>query len=158
MKIIFLDIDGVLNCKTSRSRCGKYVGIDKDKLLRLKKIVDSTSAVIILISSWKRNWQERTQDKCKQDELANYLDAKFKDVGLVICDKTLDSLAGFYFSRGEGILEYMICKDVESYVILDDIQFDYDGCGLTDCYVKTNSEIGLTDDEVQKAIEILNGN
>lgn len=156
MKIIFLDIDGVLNCRTSRSRCGKYLGIDSDKLLRLKKIIDETGAKIVLVSTWKLGWYQLAQDKHKQNDLANYLDRKFKRIGLEVYDKTLDSLAGFYFSRGEGILEYKICKDIESYVIIDDFQFDYDGCGLTDCYIKTNAQIGLTDAEVQKATEILN--
>ena len=46
---------------------------------------------------------------------------------------------------------------VEKYVILDDYQFDYDSCGLTENYVKTdNKDGGLTEELSQKAIEILN--
>lgn len=156
MKIIFLDIDGVLNCQTSRSRCGKYLGIDNDKILLLKDIVNQTGAIIVLISTWKYGWQSRAEDKYKQDELANYLDRKFKKFGLEVHDKVLDSLAGFYFSRGESILEYTYCKDIESYVIIDDFQFDYDGCGLTDNYVKTDNSRGLTEENAKKAIDILN--
>ena len=75
-------------------------------------------------------------------------------------DKTesIDAESGFYFSRGEGILAYLSCHAVENYVILDDYQFDYDGCGLTDRYVKTdNYGGGLTEQLAKKAIEILNG-
>ena len=39
MKLIFLDIDGVLNCAISKSRCFGCLGIDDDKVKRLKTIV-----------------------------------------------------------------------------------------------------------------------
>lgn len=32
MKVIFLDIDGVLNTPSSESRCGEYIGIDDEKV------------------------------------------------------------------------------------------------------------------------------
>lgn len=155
MKIIFLDMDGVLNCRTSRSRCGMYLGIDDDKLMLLKNIVDQTSAIIVLVSTWKHGWQKCKEDKYKQDELANYLDKKFKKFGLGVFDKTSDISACSYLSRGEGILEYMNCNKAESCVILDDFQFDYDGCGLTDNYVKTDNRVGLTQENIQQAIKIL---
>jgi len=59
--VIFLDVDGVLNCETSKS----YVitenrkvltGIDKDKVKRLASIVAATGADIVLTSSWKNGW------------------------------------------------------------------------------------------------------
>lgn len=158
MKIIFLDIDGVLNCRTSRSRCGKYIGIDTDKLLRLKKIVDSTGAKIVLVSTWKYGWQKLPMCKQLQDELANYLDKRFESVNLEVYDKTFDNSEKGHLSRGEGIVYYLDGKSVERFVILDDFQFDYDGCGLTDYYVKTDNSVGLTDENVLKAIEILQGN
>lgn len=156
MKIIFLDIDGVLNCKTSRSRCGKYVGIDDDKLATLKWIADATGGEVVLVSTWKQSWQKLERDKYKQDGQANYLDKKFKKYGLKVCDKTLDGLDGVYFSRGESILEFIYRNKVKGYVILDDFQYDYDGCGLTDNLVKTNVATGLTQKEAAYAIKILN--
>ena len=38
MKIIFLDIDGVLNCSESKSECLGYTGIDTVRIKRLKRI------------------------------------------------------------------------------------------------------------------------
>lgn len=157
MKILFLDIDGVLNCKSSRSRCGKYIGIDNNKLSLLKDIIDRTGAVIVLISTWKYGWQKLKANKYKQDELANYLDKKFKKFGLEVYDKTPDKVADCYLSRGEGVLHFLNGSGAEGYVILDNFQFDYDGCGLTDNYVKTDNSIGLTHENANKAIEILNG-
>ena len=54
MKVIFLDIDGVLNTPSSESRCGEYIGIDDEKVKKLKKIVEKTKAEIVLISTWKK--------------------------------------------------------------------------------------------------------
>ena len=54
MKIIFLDIDGVLNSSEYRKRMGrKYYTeiIDRSKMPLLKRIVDATDSTIILIPS-----------------------------------------------------------------------------------------------------------
>ena len=153
MKVIFLDIDGVLNGEKSRTRCAGYIGIDSDKLLRLKRIVEQTGAKIVLISTWKTGWCKL--NKLLQDELANYLDRKFKKFGLEAYDKTPNAFGQGYLSRGEGILYYLYENKVESFVILDDLQFDYDGCNLTDKFVKTNGATGIADEDVERAIRLL---
>ena len=156
MKVIFLDIDGVLNEEKSRSRCCGYKGIDDKKVENLAKIVKSTGAKIVLISTWKDDW--RKTDKARQGMMANYLDKKLKKQGVTVFDKTesVDKASGFHLSRGEGILQYLSTHTVEKYVILDDYQFDYDGCGLTGNYVKTDSKNGgLTEEFAKKTIEVL---
>ena len=156
MKAIFLDIDGVLNEGKSRSRCCGYKGIDDNKAKNLASIVKATGAEIVLISTWKDDW--RKTDKIHQGMMANYLDKKLKKQGLVVLDKTesVDKASGFHLSRGEGILHYLSAHTVEKYVILDDYQFDYDGCGLTSNYVKTdNNNGGLTEDLAEQAIKVL---
>ena len=155
MKIVFLDIDGVLNCEGSRSRCAGYRGIDDKKAENLAKIVKATGAEIVFTSTWKEDW--RKTDKAHQGMMANYLDKKLKKQGLTALDKTRDYIGERYLSRGEGILEYLARGGVQGYVILDDFQFDYDSCGLTGNYVKTdNYNGGLTEELVEKAIGILN--
>ena len=156
MKIIFLDIDGVLNEDKSRSRCCGYKGIDDKKAENLAMIVKATNAKIVLISTWKDDW--RKTDKARQGLMANYLDKKLKKQGVTVFDKTesVDKASGFHLSRGEGILQYLSTHTVEKYVILDDYQFDYDGCGLTGNYVKTDSKNGgLTEEFAKKTIEVL---
>ena len=157
MKVIFLDIDGVLNEEKSRSRCCGYKGIDDKKVEDLARIIKVTGAEIVLISTWKDDW--RKTDKAHQGMMANYLDKKLKKQGLSVLGKTesVDKASGFHLSRGEGILQYLSTYMVEKYVILDDYQFDYDSCGLTENYVKTdNKGGGLTEELSQKAIKILN--
>ena len=156
MKVIFLDIDGVLNEEKSCSRCCGYKGIDDKKVENLAKIVKQTNAEIVLISTWKDDW--RKTDKAHQGMMANYLDRKLKKQGLRVYDKTesVDKASGMHFSRGEGILQYLADNKVEKFVILDDYQFDYDSCGLSDYYIKTDAyNGGLTEELVGRAIQIL---
>ena len=156
MKVVFLDIDGVLNEEKSRSRCVGYKGVDDKKAENLALIVRATGAKIVLISTWKDGW--RKTDKAHQGMMANYLDKKLKKQGITVFDKTKDMTEGEYLSRGEGILEFLQRHKTESYVILDDYQFDYDACGLTACHIKTDAyDGGLTSALSEKAIKILNG-
>ena len=156
MKVIFLDVDGVLNCQTSKSKCGAFIGIDDDKVKRLRAIVDATGAKIILCSSWKSGW-ERT-NKELQDREADYLDRKLKKEGLRILDKTHEPRGSAY--RGDGIRRWMKCfVTVEEFIILDDEVFDYSECGLSPHLVQTSfytDNGGLTDEHAELAIRLLN--
>lgn len=154
MNAIFLDIDGVLNYRICVARCGKYLGIDDEKVKLLATLVEKTEAEIVLVSTWKENWYTEP-NKHKQDYMANYLDDKLSVAGLVILDKTPDKDQGQYLGRGEGIVVYIHTHDVKRFVILDDCQFDYDSCDLTDFWVKTDDNVGLTEENVLQAIKIM---
>jgi hypothetical protein len=53
MKIIFLDIDGVLNCrKTPNPRKLPYV-VDPKLLRRFKRLLERTGAKVVLSSTWR---------------------------------------------------------------------------------------------------------
>ena len=53
MKVIFLDIDGVLNCKqTANPRELPYV-VDRRLLARFKRLLDRTGAKVVLSSTWR---------------------------------------------------------------------------------------------------------
>ena len=53
MKVIFLDIDGVLNCdRTPNPRKFPYV-VDRKLLARFKRIVKRTGAKVVLSSTWR---------------------------------------------------------------------------------------------------------
>ena len=56
-KVIFLDIDGVLNSvKYDRERRLQDGNIDESRLLLLRAIVDVTGADIVLSASWRKHW------------------------------------------------------------------------------------------------------
>lgn len=161
-KVIFLDVDGVLNCATSKSSCidddGRVIkGVDSDKVKRLAKIVEATGAEIVLSSDWKDGWSKYyTSSKPSH---AKYLDNHlYKKGRLTIKDKTPSTHKGSWF-RGEEILAYLrLHQDVENYVILDDTFFeDFSIKEIREHLVLTGYKVGLTDADVEKAIKILGG-
>ena len=157
MKIIFLDVDGVLNCRSTKDICGPFIGIDDKKVGYLKHIVDFTNAKIVLVSTWKEYWFKTQKED--QDYMATYLDNKLKKHGLKIFDKTDDNNS---FDRGAYIQRYLKIKElngvnISNFVILDDEMFDYKECKLTKYLVRTSfNSNGLTIKHVKKAIEMLN--
>lgn len=158
MKILFLDVDGVLNCITTKDRCGIYTGIEDAKVKVLKEIIDETNALIVLSSDWKYGWHKELANKVFQDEHANYLDKKLKNQNLVIIDRTYEYYAS---ERGKGIKEFLYLmkrqnKEVEGFVILDDRSFDFEKEGLLEHFVHTSYKTGLNEEIKLKAIKILN--
>ncbi len=153
MKLIFLDIDGVLNSyKFLQNLPEDSFGIDNTRLPILKRITDSTDAKIVLSSSWRKNW-DSDPEKCTA--LGISLVKLFAKYGLEIFDKTpqID-----YFKRNDEIKSILekYGDEVEAYVILDDIKLGWED--LTDNVVITDDRIGhgLEDSHADKAIEILN--
>lgn len=171
MKVIFLDIDGVLNCADDikKTKCklqvqGGCIGIYLPRIKRLAKIVAATGAVIVLISSWKdsytyymNDWQ-KGKPKEDWDIHGKYLYNKFRKCGLKIYDTTYDYEPTMWL-RGKGITNWIAAHpEVESWVVLDDEEFkDYESEGIIAHWVKSGWYAGgLNDDHVEQAIEILN--
>ena len=156
MRIIFLDIDGVLNCECSDSRCEGYLGIDDKKAEVLREIVDRSNAAIVLISSWKSGWIRDPLSKDEQSRHADYLDRKLRKHHMRILDKTEDD----GWNRGHGIIKWLSERpNVDSWVVLDDEVFrDYEACGILSHLVKTNFYShygGLQREHIEAALRIL---
>ena len=157
MKVVFLDIDGVLNANEDfggRSKpnptIGGLMGIAVARVKRLKKIVDATDAKIVLISSWKKHYVH-------YDMFGKYLRNKLRKEGLEIFDTTLDyeKKKGSYY-RGTGIFNWLaVHEEVKEWIVLDDELFDDYDETIKRHLVKTNWETGLTDELTEKAIEML---
>jgi hypothetical protein len=151
MKIIFLDIDGVLNSfKYDLSRTEDDGNIDLTRLPLLKRIVDCTDARIVLTSSWRRLWKK---DGCF-DIIGLWIESLFESAGLDIYDKTPEIDPS---ERGSEVLAWLETNksEVDSFVIIDDM---LGGWGiLSDRLVRTDARIGfgLMEQHVLKAIEIL---
>ena len=153
MKIIFLDIDGVLNSAAyDRQRdWTKRTYIDKTRLPLIKQIVDATGAEIVLSSTWRVHWHS-SSELC--DEEGNYINECFAEYGLAIYDKTPN--LGYFSDRGEEIREWLLEQEnIDGYVIIDD--YNYNWGNMQSHFVKTNMYIGrgLEECHVCQAIEIL---
>ena len=145
MKVIFLDIDGVLNyAKTeARAPCG-CIGIAEPSVRNLKKIIDKTGAKIVLTSTWKDEW-DIDMDKCTPTGI--YLDKKMKRHGIHILDKTKDDTQ----NRGEGIRNWLMKHDnVQTWIVLDDDVFpDYWAYDIFPHLIKTHfANGGLLEEHV----------
>ena len=156
MKLIFLDVDGVLNyggCK-ARSATG-CLGIEDEKVKLLRQIIDQTGAIVILTSTWKTEWFPSAfiEDLPKDGQ---YLEKQLAKHKVFIRAKTEDPS---WTQRGQGILDFIETSkyNVEQFVILDDESFDFIELGLENCFVKTNFIDGLLPEHVEKAVNILNG-
>jgi len=154
MKVIFLDIDGVLNFAGTEARApGGCLGIAEPCVKRLRRIVDNTGAKIVLTSTWKDEW---CFDESSCSAMGIYLVKKLKRHGMHILDKTKDHVD----NRGEGIIEWLQRHDnVRDWIVLDDDTFrDYDRCGIMPRFIHTSFANGLQDEHVQSAIKLLNEN
>lgn len=153
-KVIFLDIDGVLNCISTKARCQGCIGIDDLKVKLLKQIIDNTNAKIVLTSTWKTEWNKNLEE-C--DYTGKYLNNKLKKQKLWILDKTEDNVE----NRGQGIYNWIKKYNIKHWVVLDDEIFkDYKKYGIKRYLVKTefyDDNGGLQEEHVEKAIKILNG-
>lgn len=153
-KYIFLDIDGVLNCNNTTELFLGMTGIEDRLVEKLSIIVKATGAEIVLVSTWRDYWEQ--QEKDKQDAEGAYLDNKFAKHGIRISDKTDPN---WLYKRGEGIKEWLKDKKAESFIILDDEPYDYKDENLEKYWIQTYdvNDGGITDNDVEKAIGILNG-
>lgn len=151
-KVVFLDIDGVLNCNNTTELYLGMTGIEGRLVEKLRAIVNATGAEIVLVSTWRDYWEPH--EKEKQDAEGTYLDLMFQKQGIHISDKTDPN---WLFKRGEGILEWLKGKNVESFVILDDEPHDYKELNLEKYWVQTHdvNDGGITDEDVLKAVQIL---
>lgn len=163
--VIFLDVDGVLNCETSKSYVitedGRVLtGIDKDKVKRLASIVTATGADIVLTSSWKNGWYTSDGFLFGSTTLSNHAkylrNHLYKKGKLFIRDKTSNSYKG----RGEEIIFWLkMHPQTKAWVVLDDEEWSdfYEHDEIMRHWVKTDYETGLTDDDATAAIKILKG-
>ena len=146
MNFVFLDIDGVLNCATTKHRVQGFVGIDPKKVKLLRQIVDLTSAKIVLSSSWKLDFYENS---LRYPKIKNYLLRKLRAEDLDIYGLTLDNGS----NRGWGIIRYIQDHPCDGYIVLDDEFFiDFKQCGIVPHWVHTKYQNGLLSEHIEVAI------
>lgn len=152
MDIVFLDIDGVLNCSTTKERVTpSVVGID-DRLV--KNLADFIGHLkdpkIVLVSSWKIDW---FPDEYLCSPAAKYMNAALAKHGLKIWTAT----SGSTFDRGKGIHEFVDYhkKNIDSWIVIDDSIFeDYDE-EILHHLCQTNYHDGFDEDSIVRALKII---
>ena len=151
MKIVFLDIDGVLNSNAYDRMRGLYDGpIDESRLPLLKRLLEKGQAQAVLTSSWRRHWDP---EGIETDYTGKMLEEQFYKFDIELYDKTPELGA-----RAEEITAWLrgAEEEIESFVILDDIFFGWGT--LAPRLVRTDARIGrgLEEHHITEALEILN--
>lgn len=163
-KIIFLDIDGVLNTQLWYIQKNRHTPIDKygyafdpNAVANLKRIVEETGADIVISSSWKCmgliQMEDMWNDRNLPGRIIGITPNSVSDELLLHAD--IDSMELFHI-RGEEIKEWLSKhgKRVSNYVIIDDM--DNMLPEQQSHFVQTNPEVGITKEDSEKAIKILN--
>jgi hypothetical protein len=147
MKIIFLDVDNVLNTIYTTRRIFGCTFVDTRKLLRLRDIVERTGAKIVLSSTW------RIADTPMNQLCRDRLREEFERVRCPVWIDTTPHLPGR--KRQVEIYEWLLHHEpLESFVIIDD--WEKELRWYKDNLVVTTPTQGLTKERAELAIRMLN--
>jgi hypothetical protein len=136
MKVIFLDIDGVLNCKqTPNPRKFPYI-IDQRLLARFKNLISRTNAQVVLSSTWRL-------------DPAGVFSAEHYGVPFMdLCPDMPDRPR-----RDEALTWLSAHPDVARFAIIDDEDDELDGLPL----FQPSCQTGITDQIAEGLADYLNG-
>lgn len=151
MKVIFLDVDGVLNNFHTRTVTSDgWCFVDGFLVERLRTLVKASGAKVILSSTWRDGWNREDESQNElcfielRDALREHDIEIFDALPLPLRMRRSIAIREF-FEKWKG-------EPIEEFVILDDWN-DLDE--FTDHLVWTNPRFGLTNDDVAKALKIL---
>lgn len=141
MKLLFLDIDGVMTSNSlikEEGTAGKLYPFSKNSVIALNNILESNNVKIILTSSWRTVFSVEKQCQI------------FEENGVSQMPRGATIDLGFE-NRSMEIQEYLERREVKGFVILDDMAIE----GFDDHFLRINPETGLTLDHVPTINSIL---
>ena len=162
-KIIFLDIDGVLNSnfweQTHTKELSDGTLVDAEKVALLGTLVRRTGAEIILHSGW-RFWYDADCKPLRAESAR--LSEMLADEGMVIAGATPDLTTEeirrtkkFSLVKAQEILAWVTQHpETIGWVVLEDLNLHNEEVARHQ--VMTDQTVGLTEADVETAIQILN--
>lgn len=150
-KVIFLDIDGVLNYtlwyiddRNPGNLNGQEGDLDPLCIDKINKLCEETGAKIVISSDWRIHYGYK--DRLELAGLKNIIG----HTPITI----FDTYGTYHFTRGEEIQMWLEWHpNINKYVIIDD-RTDFTN-EQKQFFVKVDSDIGLTDKDIQLAKNIL---
>lgn len=156
MKVIFLDIDGVLNSEEFLKN-NPTQAIDKDSVSILKSIVDKTGAAIVMSSGWKLWFDD---NMLPQDGYSQYLYDILCDFNINLFGKTPDfsteeirTRKTFSHIKAKEISSWLNEHAVDKYVVIDDL--DLRNEEINSHLVKINGQVGITEEDARYIIDMI---
>ncbi len=138
MKLLFLDIDGVLTSDKTQVNTALLYPFSPTCVEILNTILRTYQVKIVLTSSWRTVFDAEKQNQIfKENGVIQMPYGQTKDLG--------------YDKRAEEIKAYLKNRKVNRFVILDDMKIE----GFDNHFVRTNPSIGLTQNDLEKVNTIL---
>jgi hypothetical protein len=156
-KVLFLDIDGVLNDRYTRQayppETGEYnpwlpriTGVSPRKVERLNGALERTGAAVVVSSGWRTT--------IGPDETIAYLRRQGLRGEILGCTAIYPTDDGQSFVRGLDVYDWLAAHpEVERYAIVDDLPHRQFLPGQP--LVRTESRSGLQREHVEELVEIL---
>lgn len=148
---LFLDIDGVLN------RCGESgQGLESDKVVILKEILDATGCKVILSSSWRKEEHQRLRIHRMLNDIGHQLEGMTPVLDVQSSGAWGPSIwisPGKSVEIGTWLSNLAAAVRPSRFVILDD---EGNMGDLQPFLVQTDSYTGLTHDHAREVIDRLN--
>lgn len=145
MKVLFLDVDGVLNSaewmKTGNLQGAQIESLDPTCVARLERVLSTTKCKIVLSSSWRHY--------VSIDVMQRWLHRRGAPSAEVI-DRTPNDFKGW---RGQEISDWLAeHHETSRFAIVDD---EDDMAPLSRWLVQTSFSVGLQDEHVDALIALL---
>lgn len=169
MKVIFLDVDGELTYSNYQNEETANIDIDKVKLL--KEICDKTSAKVVISSSWRgsEDYTPKIYHVLRKILAENNIEVlgdtpylKTEIIGNVPKTINLGEVLNIKCKYGTGraaeIQKWLHEHEVESFIILDDENWQWSDYGYEDNWIQPTwfGDGGLKKEHVNMTINILN--
>ncbi len=162
MKVIFLDIDGVLNSNFWNDAHQREISdgtlIDGGKIQLLGQLIKSTKAKVVLHSGWKFWFDHEMKPLRKESER---LKSMLEEEGIEIDDMTPDHSTEdirksrkFSLVKANEILVWISEHDnVDKWIVIDDLDLHNEKIGKHQ--IQTNASVGLTIENINEAEKML---
>ena len=167
-RIIFLDIDGVLNNTTTfmalKERHQSLRVIDPLNMEAVDKLVWLSGSDIVVSSSWRHAFDVHDLRDIFRDFGSLYAVERIIDSTPRRVNESITSVAGTPAPRAWEIQEWISQNDPKSFVIFDDDEVISCDHPTVECmemqnimkrFIRTDPTFGLTDVHIKRALKIL---
>jgi len=157
-KLVFLDLDGVMNSTASAKRLGTYQRFGEEHVAALNRILSQTGAKVVILSTWRfgktdlQLWHILKENGVKCEVVGSVSRHGDEEARGLLVKKWLHDYQEGSIDLNDEKPYRPPHKERVSFVILDD---DKNLVPFTDRHVQTDPAVGLTEADANRAILML---